>query len=307
MAPVADRKVTGLVAATFTPLNSTGEINLSEIGPYIDYLIEKQGVNNIFVNGTTGESMSLTVTERKLLTEEWCQKAKGKMDHVIVHVGCMSLKDSQELACHASEVEADAIAVIAPSFFKPASADVLRTYLQEVAKAAPQLPFYYYHIPAVTGVNIPVRDVLEDIETLIPSFSGVKFSSCDLMDFGRCVRYSQPHWSFLYGVDEQLLAALAMGANGAVGSTFNYLGCHINKLLSAFDKGDLVQSRDIQFKMQELLGFAIKHGFNLGVNKSLMSELSGLNLGPPRLPVMPCLQSTALSIAQKYNSIFHEC
>ncbi|XP_068175906.1 N-acetylneuraminate lyase [Antennarius striatus] len=306
MAHLADKKVTGLVAATFTPLKSNGEINLSEIGPYIDYLIEKQGVKNIFANGTTGEGMSLTVMERKLLTEEWCRKAKGKMDHVIVHVGCMSLKDSQELALHASQVGADAIAVIAPSFYKPASADVLRTFLQEVAKVAPMLPFYYYHIPSVTGVTIPVRDVLEDIEKLIPSFRGVKFSGCDLMDFGQCVSYSQPRWSCLYGVDEQLLAALAMGASGAVGSTYNYLGCHINKLLSAFDKGDLVQSRNIQFKMQELLSYAIKLGFNLGVNKSVMSEVSGLNLGPPRFPVMPCPQSTARSIAQKYNSIFLE-
>lgn len=99
-----------------------------------------------------------------------------------------------------------------------------------------------------------VRDVVEDIEKLIPSFKGVKFSACDLMDFGRCVSYSPPHWSLLYGVDEvsffspylsicfgqlvvaspprwhamtlslkqtsvlqQLLAALAMGASGAVG------------------------------------------------------------------------------------------
>ncbi|AWP11088.1 putative vesicle-trafficking protein SEC22b-like [Scophthalmus maximus] len=97
MAPAADKKLTGLVAATFTPLTQKGEINLSEIGPYIDYLREKQGVNSIFVNGTTGESMSLSVGERKILAEEWCHKAKAKMDQVIVHVGCMSLKDSQEL------------------------------------------------------------------------------------------------------------------------------------------------------------------------------------------------------------------
>ncbi|CAB1455011.1 unnamed protein product [Pleuronectes platessa] len=97
MAPVAHKKLTGLVAATFTPLTPQGEVNLSVIGPYIDYLKEKQGVNNLFVNGTTGESMSLSVAERKILAEEWCLKAKGKVDQLIVHVGCMSLKDSQEL------------------------------------------------------------------------------------------------------------------------------------------------------------------------------------------------------------------
>ncbi|XP_071778020.1 N-acetylneuraminate lyase [Centroberyx gerrardi] len=304
MAPAVGKKLTGLVAATFTPLTPQGEINLSVIEPYIDYLAKKQDVNNIFVNGTTGEGMSLSVEERKMLTEEWCQKAKGKLEQVIVHVGCLSLKDSQELARHAAQVGVDGISVIAPSFFKPRTADALRKFLQEVASAAPTVPFYYYHIPAVTGVNVPARDVLEGIEKLIPSFRGVKFSGADLMDFGRCVSYSQPHWSLLYGVDEQLLAALAMGAHGAVGSTYNYLGYHVNQLISAFEKGDLSQARTIQFKAQELLCYAIKQGFDVGVNKQLMSELSGLCLGPPRLPVLPCPPAHAQPIAEKYHSIF---
>ncbi|KAF7664730.1 hypothetical protein LDENG_00167110 [Lucifuga dentata] len=304
MAPASDKKLTGLVAATFSPFNPEGEINLSEIGPYIDYLIEKQGVNSIFVNGTTGEGMSLSVGERKMLAEEWCHKAKGRMDQVIVHVGCLSLKDSQELARHAAEVGADGIAVIAPSFFKPSTADALRSFLQQVASVAPTVPFYYYHVPVMTSVNVPGIDVLEGIETLIPSFRGIKFTDGNLMDFGQCVSYSQPHWSILYGIDEQLLAALAMGAQGAVGSTFNYVGCHVNELVSAFEKGDLLQARTIQFKMQELLGFAKKLGFDVGVNKQLMSEMSGLSLGPPRLPLLPCSRDCALTIKEKYQSLF---
>ncbi|XP_054646146.1 N-acetylneuraminate lyase isoform X2 [Dunckerocampus dactyliophorus] len=273
MAQAVGKKLTGLVAATFTPFTSQGEVNLSEIGPYIDYLTEKQGVNSIFVNGTTGEGMSLSVAERKLLAEDWCRKAKGKMEQVIVHVGCTSLKDSQELARHAVEISADGIAVIAPSFFKPRSA-------------------------------VPARDLLEGIETLIPSFRGVKFSGSDLMDFGQCISHIQPHWSILYGVDEQLLAALVLGAHGAVGSTYNYLGSHMNKLVSEFDNGNLAQARNIQFKMQELISFAIKVGFDVGVNKQLMMEVSGLHLGPPRLPVMPCTKEHALSIKQKYQHLF---
>ncbi|PWA21002.1 hypothetical protein CCH79_00007262 [Gambusia affinis] len=304
MAPADDKKLTGLLAATFTPLTAQGEVNLSVIGPYVDYLTEKQGIKGIFVNGTTGESMSLSVAERKDLAEEWCLRAKGRMDNVIIHVGCMSLKDSQDLARHAAEIGADGIAVISPSFFKPRTADALRRFLQEVASAAPTLPFYYYQIPSFTGVNVPVRDVIEDIEKLIPSFRGVKFSGSDLLDFGQCVSYSKPHWSVLYGVDEQLLAGLAMGANGAVGSTYNYMGCYVNQMISAFETKDLVKARTIQFKIQELVRYAIKLGFDIGVNKQLMAEVSGLHLGPPRLPVMPCPPDLAQLIIQKYQSIF---
>ncbi|XP_061539424.1 N-acetylneuraminate lyase [Phycodurus eques] len=304
MSQSAGKKLTGLIAATFTPFTSQGEVNLSEIGPYIDYLTEKQGVNKIFVNGTTGEGMSLSVAERKLLAEDWCRKAKGKMEEVILHVGCTSLKDSQELARHAVEIGVDGIAVIAPSFFKPRSAESLRAYLQEVAGVAPTVPFYYYHLPALTGINLPASDLLEGIEALIPSFRGVKFSGTDLMDFGQCVSRIPPHWSVLYGVDEQLLAALALGASGAVGSTYNYLGSHMNKLVSEFESGNLVQARSLQFKMQELISYAIKVGFDLGVNKQLMNEVSGLQLGPPRLPLTPCPQGQAVSIKQKYQHLF---
>lgn len=293
-----------MVAATFTPLTSAGDINLSVIGPYIDYLIEKQGIKIIFVNGTTGESMSLTVAERKALAEDWCNKAKGKMDQVIVHVGCMSLRDSQELARHAAQIGADGISVISPSFFKPKTAADLRAYLREVASAAPTLPFYYYHIPAITGVKIPARDVLNDIDALIPSFSGVKFSGTDLVDFGLCVSNGRPHWSVVYGVDEQLLAGLAMGANGAVGSTYNYVGSHMSKMLTNVENGDLSQARTLQFKLQELISFAISIGFDLGMNKQLASDVSGVSLGPPRLPLIPCPPDSAALLLQKYRSLF---
>ncbi|KAL1022940.1 hypothetical protein UPYG_G00034500 [Umbra pygmaea] len=303
MTSTVGKKATGLVAATFTPLTPKGEINLSEIGPYIDYLLEQQGVKSIFVNGTTGEGLSLTVEERKQLAEEWCRKGKNKLEQVIVHVGCLSLKDSQELAHHAAEIGADGIAVIAPSFFKPATAGALRMFLQEVAAAAPAVPFYYYHIPSVTGVNLQARDVLEGIESQIPSFRGLKFSGSDLMDFGRCVSYCPSHWSYLYGVDEQLLGALAMGANGAVGSTYNYLGKSGNRLLSAFEKGDITLARILQFQVQDILSYAIDLGFDLAVNKQLMSEVSGLALGPPRLPLLLCPQAKARSIAQRLQQV----
>ncbi|XP_064186499.1 N-acetylneuraminate lyase [Anguilla rostrata] len=299
MASPVGKKLTGLVAATFTPLTPEGEINLPVIGLYIDYLLEHQGVRNVFVNGTTGEGMSLSVEERKKLAEEWCGKGKGKLEQVIVHVGCMSLKDSQDLARHAAEAGADGIAAVSPSVFKPSDAGVLRQFLQEVAAAAPDLPFYYYHIPALTGVSLLARDVLDGIEKQIPSFRGLKFSGGDLLDFGQCVSYCPSDWSVLYGVDEQLLAGLAMGANGAVGSTYNYLGSRARSLLTAFETGDLTQARTLQFQVQDVISYAVKLGFDVAVNKRLMSEVSGLDLGPPRLPLRPCPHPRAVSIAQR--------
>ncbi|XP_077934209.1 N-acetylneuraminate lyase isoform X4 [Halichoerus grypus] len=217
MAP-PKKKLQGLVAATITPMTEHGEINFSVIGQYVDYLVEEQGVKNIFVNGTTGEGLSLSVSERRQVAEEWVAKGRNKLDQVVIHVGALSLKDSQELARHAAEIGADGIAVIAPFFLKPTNKDILINFLKEVATAAPALPFYYYHIPALTGVKIRAEELLDGIQDKIPTFQGLKFSDTDLLDFGQCVDQNrQQQFAFLFGVDEQLLSALVMGATGAVG------------------------------------------------------------------------------------------
>ncbi|XP_039598946.1 N-acetylneuraminate lyase [Polypterus senegalus] len=285
--------LTGLIAATFTPLTPHGEVDVSVIGPYVDYLVNKQGIKHVFVNGSTGEGMSLSVDERKSLAAEWCRQSKNKLEQVIIHVGCLSVSDSKELARHAAEIGADGISIIAPSFFKPSSRDCLVQFLKEVTSAAPHLPFYYYHLPALTGVHIPAASVLDGIQKSIPSFQGLKFSDRDLLDFGLCVYKSPKSWPMLYGVDEQLLAGLALGAHGAIGSTYNYLGTTFNEMLDAFTKGDLAGAQITQFKVQEVFHFAMQHGFNLSLSKRVMCLLSGLPLGPPRLPLAPCSEEAA--------------
>ncbi|KAM9475986.1 N-acetylneuraminate lyase [Clarias gariepinus] len=301
-------KLTGLIAATFTPLTPQGELNLAVIGPYVDHLLEKQGVRSVFVNGTTGEGCSLSLEERKKLAEEWCRQGKGKLDKIIVHVGCLSIKDSQELARHAASVGAHAIAVISPSFFKPSSAEALQMFLKEVASAAPQLPLYYYHLPSLTGVNLNVREVLEGIEKKIPSFRGLKFSGLDLRDLAQCISYCRPRgWSVLYGVDEQLLGGLTMGVGGAVGSTYNYVGDFMNKMLSAFEKGDLALAQNLQFKLQDVMTYANSLGFNLSMNKEMMSLCSGLPMGPPRLPLLQCPSDQAQDVVNKLRQDMGAC
>ncbi|XP_023609780.1 N-acetylneuraminate lyase isoform X3 [Myotis lucifugus] len=115
----------------------------------------------------------------------------------------------------------------------------LTAFLKEVAAAAPALPFYYYHIPALTGVKIRAEELLDGIQEKIPTFQGLKFSDTDLLDFGQCVDQNrQRQFAFLFGVDEQLLSALVMGATGAVGSTYNYLGKKTNQMLEAYERKD---------------------------------------------------------------------
>ncbi|KAM9004481.1 N-acetylneuraminate lyase isoform X2 [Sarcophilus harrisii] len=302
------KKLQGLVAATLTPMTETGEINFSVIGQYVDYLVNEQGVKNIFVNGSTGEGLSLSVAERRQLAEEWVTNGKNKLDHVIIHVGALSLKDSQELAQHAAEIGADGIAVMAPFFFKPANKDALIAFLKEVAAAAPKVPFYYYHIPPLTGVKIRAEELLDGIQDEIPTFQGLKFSDTDLLDFGQCVdQNSQRQFALLYGVDEQLLSALAMGATGAVGSTYNYLGKKNNQMLEAFERQDFSLALNYQFCIQRFMNYVIKMGLGVGQTKAIMTLVSGIPMGPPRLPLQEASREFALKAEAKLKSLESQC
>ncbi|XP_032884080.1 N-acetylneuraminate lyase isoform X2 [Amblyraja radiata] len=296
---MSSKRLSGLVAATFTPLTNDDEINLPVIGPYIDYLVKVQGIRNIFVNGTTGEGMSLSVEERKLVAEEWINKGKGKLDHVIIHVGSLSIKESRQMAEHAAKCNASGIAVISPFFFKPQSTDALVEYLKEVASAAPGIPFYYYHLPELTGVSFRVVELLDGIEKKIPTFRGLKFTSSDLLDFGQCVNNYKDKFDLLYGKDELLLSAMVLGATGAVGSTYNYFGNLNKKMLSYFEKQDYNLAREQQAIVQEFIGYVSSLGFGVAENKATMMLVSGIPLGPPRLPLLKCSEEKKAQILAK--------
>ncbi|XP_062437072.1 N-acetylneuraminate lyase isoform X3 [Rhea pennata] len=303
MAP--GKKLQGLVAATITPMTPDGQINLSVIHQYVDYLASASVLCCIeTVNGTTGEGLALSVQERKQLAEEWVRQGKDKLDHVIIHVGALSLPESQELARHAAAIGASGIAVIAPFFFKPTNKDELITFLREVASEAPAVPFYYYHIPPLTGVKIRVEELLDGIKEQIPTFQGVKFSDTDLLDLAQCInKNGGEEFVFLYGVDEQLLSALAIGANGAVGSTYNYLGQKNNMMLQAFAQHDLALARKYQFLTGEFLNFVMKLGFGVAQTKAIMTSVSGIPMGPPRFPLVKASEEFITKAKAKLDSI----
>ena len=148
------RLLHGLIAAPFTPMMETGEVNLKPIRQYAHHLINS-GVLGAFVCGTTGEGVSLTTEERKRVLEEWVDSSEGRLK-IICHVGGNCLPQSMELSAHAERSGADAVASFSPSFFKPENSKELVSFLAPVAASAPKLPFYFYHIPSLTGVSLPV-------------------------------------------------------------------------------------------------------------------------------------------------------
>jgi N-acetylneuraminate lyase len=274
-------KLTGLIAAPFTPFQPGGELNLNMIDQQAASLTA-DGVIGVFVCGTTGEGLSLTTAERMQVAERWMKSSAGRLK-IIVHVGHNSLGDCQELARHAAKIEADAFAAVSPSFFRPVNVEQLADFCAEVAKAAPGLPFYYYHIPVMTNVNLPMIDFVRLAAKRIPNFAGLKFTDENLMSYSQCLNFESGRFNILFGRDEILLAALSLGATGAVGSTYNFMAPLYLKLKAAFERGDLVSARRFQSTAIEIIAVMSRHG-GLPAGKAMM-KMIGVDCGPVRPPL----------------------
>lgn len=291
--------LTGLIAAPHTPFRADGALDLGVI-PRQANLLARNGVTGAFVCGTTGEGHSLTVSERQQVASAW-RTATPPGLKLIVHVGHLSLAESCALARHAAEIGADAIATIAPSFFKPTGVAELVECCRQIAAAAPQLPFYYYHMPAMTGVSIPVADFLPAASPVIPSLAGIKFTHEDLFDYGRSSEFEKGRYSMLFGRDEILLAGLSLGATGAVGSTYNYAAPLFLNLMKAFAAGDIATARREQARAREFIAVMNQYG-GLAAGKAAM-KLIGVDCGGVRLPLRQLTSSQEDSLRRGLKEI----
>ncbi len=275
------QRLRGLVAATHTPFHADGSLNLAIVEKQCAHLLGN-GVTSVFIGGTTGESSSLALDERRLLAKCWMEVARGTAMRVIVHVGANALTDARDLAADAQQLGAHAIAALSPSYFKPRSLDSLVACAADVSAAAPETPFYFYDIPSMTGVSFPMCDFFAQARDRIPMFAGLKFTNPDLMSFQLCLRADGGAWDVPFGCDEFLLAALALGATGAVGSTYNFAAPIYTRLIAAFGRGDLAVAREEQFRSVQLVQLLAGFGF-MGAAKAVMTML-GVDVGPARLP-----------------------
>ena len=273
--------LSGLIPACHTPFDRDGGLNLAAV-PAQASLFRATGLRGVFIAGTTGEFSSLTVDERKALCDRWMDVG-GDTLRVAVHVGSNCRSEAIELAAHARQAGVAAIAVAPPSFFKPATVKDLVDFCAPIAAEVEPLPFYYYHIPSMTGVRLPMSEFLYDARFRIPNLRGLKFSHDDLVDLQGCVALEKGAYDILGGFDEALLAGLCLGVRGAVGCTYNFAGRHYLRLIRAFESGDITAARAAQLEATEMVKTLASFGF-LAASKAVMS-LIGVDCGPVRAPL----------------------
>jgi N-acetylneuraminate lyase len=288
-----------IIAATYSPLKQNNTLNLDIIGDYGEFL-KRNNVAGAFVNGTTGDFPSLTVDERKLIVDAWSDNKPDDF-YLINHVGHTSLETAMDLTRHSSE-KVDAIATLAPYYFSLNDLGKLVEYCKEIASCAPQLPFYYYHIPDLSGANFKMIDFVKIASKEIPNFAGLKFTKNDLIDYKYCLDFEDNAYDVLFGFDEIFVSSLALGAKGWVGSTYNHLAPLYTEIKAAFERNDHEFAADLQRKAMLFVDILnSKGGFN-GVAKGFMKIL-GVDCGPCRFPHSTLTDKDYEGIVKELESI----
>ena len=273
----------GLIAAPFTPMNPDGTLNLSIVPSYYEFL-KQNGVTGAFICGSTGEGVSMTSREKMAVAEAWASATNHDENFkVMTLLGGTSIADCKELAVHAKEIGLYAVSFTAPFYFKPASVEKLAQCCIEIAGTVPDMPFYYYHIPVLTGVGFNMIDLLAAVEGRVGNFAGIKYTHEDFMDFLSCMQYMEGKYDMLWGRDENMLSALILGAKGAVGSTYNYAAPLYHSLIDAFNRGDHTGAQKIQQQSIDMIRLLGKYG-GIATGKAYM-KLVGIDCGQFRLPV----------------------
>jgi len=223
------KKIHGHVTAAFTPINAAGDLDYTNLEK-MQARLHEWGINHVMLGGTTGESVSFSMEERMEVASQWLHKADDYDLKIYQHVGSENVEEARAMASKAATMGLHGIFCMPPVYFKPGSIDELIDVVAFVAAGAPDLPIWYYHFPAKTGVDFNMFQFIEaaDKSGKIPNLMGVKFTNEILMDLTAIGFYKNRKYQMLMGRDEQMTAALATGAVDAdVSSTINFMSFNL--------------------------------------------------------------------------------
>lgn len=277
----------GLIAAPYTPVKK-GKIVKAQIRRYAGWL-RQNSIKGVFVGGTTGEGLLLSIEQRRLLLETWMNEQTPDFK-IYAHIGCMRYDEILNLAKHAACLKADVISWIAPIYYRPQNTDILVEYCRRIAETAPETPFYYYHMPSMTGLSFPMTEFVPKAVKAIPTFSGVKYTDGNILEMQYLIDRSEGKYKILNGFDELLIYTYHLGVSGSVGSTFNYMPQYYHSMLSALKAGDTKTALACQQKILNVISLLGKYKGAIIAGKQIM-EFIGQPCGEPVYPNSP-LSST---------------
>jgi N-acetylneuraminate lyase len=292
------KKLTGIFPALLTPFDKKGRIHEESLRKLVHVLLHK-GVDGFYVCGSTGEVFLLSLEERKRTLSIVMDEVKGRAA-VICHVGAIATHFSIELARHAAELGADAISSIPPFYYKFSQSEIIGYYNELADVGLPMIP---YNFPALSGVTL-TKELVRELrkhENII----GIKFTSSDMYQLER-MKNADPDLLVYNGFDEMFLSGLAMGADGAIGSTFNFMPEKFLQIQKLFMQGNLEEARAEQASANAVIDALLKTGKLLNAQK-YMIDLQGIPFGECRKPFEPLTEADKELLEQVWRQhILHE-
>lgn len=263
----------GAWPALLTPFTADNRINIPMLRRLVDYLIDR-GSGGLYVCGSTGEGVYMTVAERKQVLETVVEQVNRRVP-VIAHVGAVALPDATALASHAQVAGADGVASIIPPLYTTVPSTV--AYFTALGAAAPELPLLTYIFGGPADAVALMRALMG-----IPTLAGSKYTGPNMFEFRRILELGKGEWTVFSGMDEQCVFAAMVGASGNIGSTLNYMAGLYREMQAAVKSGDLARGVELQLAANQITGIMIDAGF-MGALKAVMTRL-GFDCGACRLP-----------------------
>lgn len=278
-------KYKGVFPAFYACYDDKGNISAEGTKQFVEFLIEK-GVAGLYVGGSSGECIYLSVEERKKTLEAVMEAAKGRIT-IIAHVACNNTKDSCELARHAESLGVDAVAAIPPIYFKLPEKAIAK-YWNDISAAAPNTDFVIYNIPQLAGVALTLSLFDEMLKN--PKVIGVKNSSMPIQDiqmFKRQAKINGREIVVFNGPDEQFVGGRLIGADGGIGGTYGVMPELFVKLNQLLEKGDFENAGKLQDDIDEVIYTMCSTKGNMyATAKAALKLIAGLELGGVRAPLL---------------------
>lgn len=276
-------KYEGVIPAFYACYDEAGEVSPERVRALAQYFIDK-GVKGVYVNGSSGECIYLSVADRKVILENVMQVAKGKLT-VIAHVACNNTKDSVELAKHAESLGVDAIAAIPPIYFRLPDYSIAK-YWNDMSAVAPNTDFVIYNIPQLSGTTLTPALYAEMRKN--PRVIGVKNSSMPTQDIQIFVAEGGDDHIVFNGPDEQFISGRVIGAKAGIGGTYAVMPDLFLKLNQLIIDKDLDRAKELQHAINSVIYKMVSGRANLyAVMKEILRLNEDLDIGSVRAPLEP--------------------
>ena len=286
-------KFKGVMPALVSPLDANENINVPVLNQLLTDLLAK-GADGFYLCGATGEGIAIDPEQRMVLAEEAIKTVDGRKP-CIVQVASGNFEDAIRLAKHAEKVGAAAISATPPLFFSYDKDDVYN-YYKKLADAVSIPMMIYYNPAAGFHINADIAAKMFEIDNV----TAIKWTSSDYYQMMRLRDLTKGEMNIINGPDEMLLMGLSAGADGGIGTTYNFMFDIIRGIYDNFMKGDLETAREYQTRAIRIISVLLSYKI-IPAAKAVL-EAQGYAVGNATFPMKRYTDAEKATIVEQMKA-----